>query len=241
MCFGEKSEQSICHAQSCTQNRSKTDPRLDLAPNKVTNRRLPFDLFLFKIPTGFQSKQLIVQGGLTLGDIDQYHKLDITIDGADEVDKDLHCIKGGGACQLREKVLAEAAETFIVVADFRKNTNLLGTSYTQGVPIEVSPFAYQPLLSTIRTTLGCPNAGLRMAKMKAGPVVTDNGNFVIDAPFGSEALSNPVGLLHKIKLLTGVVEVGLFCNITKAAYFGNEDGSVSARWADGVSEQILPQ
>ncbi|CAE6444558.1 unnamed protein product [Rhizoctonia solani] len=80
------------------------------------------------IPTGFQSKELIVKGGLKLGDVDQYPTIDVTIDGADEVDDELNCIKGGGACHLREKVLAEAAETFIVVADYRKNTGLLGKS-----------------------------------------------------------------------------------------------------------------
>jgi ribose 5-phosphate isomerase A len=63
---------------------------------------------------GFQSKELIVKGGLILGDVDQYPSIDVTIDGADEVDANLNCIKGGGACHLREKVLAEAAETWVV-------------------------------------------------------------------------------------------------------------------------------
>jgi len=68
--------------------------------------------------------------------------------------------------------------------------------------------------------------------------VTDNGNFVIDAPFSPELLSDPVALLTKIKLMTGIVEVGLFCNLAKFAYFGNEDGSVTVRSADGKTEQI---
>jgi hypothetical protein len=98
------------------------------------------------IPTGFQSKELIVEAQLRLGDVDQYPYIDVTIDGADEVDKGLSCIKGGGACQLREKVLAEAADTYvlfyfiklssfhslcyrwIVVADYRKNSQVLGTN-----------------------------------------------------------------------------------------------------------------
>ncbi|KAF8728462.1 hypothetical protein AX14_006615 [Amanita brunnescens Koide BX004] len=80
------------------------------------------------IPTGFQSKQLIVQAELNLGDVDQYLTVDVTIDGADEVDQHLNCIKGGGACHLREKVLAEAARTFVVVADYRKNAEVLGTN-----------------------------------------------------------------------------------------------------------------
>ncbi|KIJ56297.1 hypothetical protein M422DRAFT_23587 [Sphaerobolus stellatus SS14] len=189
------------------------------------------------LPTGFQSKELIVNAGLALGDIEQYPDIDVTIDGADEVDDALNCIKGGGACHLREKVLAEAADTFIVVADFRKNSSVLGTTYTRGVPVEVAPFAYAKLLQNLRR-LGSPKAALRMAVNKAGPVVTDNGNFVIDAPFAPEALKDPYEVLKTIKLLTGVVEVGLFCGMAKAAYFGNEDGSVSVRGADGSSSTL---
>jgi ribose 5-phosphate isomerase A len=73
---------------------------------------------------GFQSKELIVKAGLNLGDVDQFPKVDVTIDGADEVDADLNAIKGGGACLLREKVLAEAADVWIMVADSRKGEHL---------------------------------------------------------------------------------------------------------------------
>ncbi|KAF8754507.1 Ribose 5-phosphate isomerase A (phosphoriboisomerase A) [Rhizoctonia solani] len=219
------------------------------------------------IPTGFQSKELIVRGGLKLGDVDQYPTIDVTIDGADE---QLNCLKGGGACHLREKVLAEAADIFVIVADYRKNTGLLGKSWKQGVPIEVAPFAYAKLLQNLHRL-----ATLRMAKMKAGPIVTDNGNFCIDAPFDEAYMQDPhdvsprvrslpgwdhsclgIPLIHpgtlfkydilthtytapcKIKMLTGVVEVGLFCGMAKAAYFGNEDGSVSVRYENGTSDTI---
>lgn len=189
------------------------------------------------IPTGFQSKELIVSGGLSLGDVDQYPSIDVTIDGADEVDENLNCIKGGGACHLREKVLAEAADSFIVVADFRKNTGLLGKSWKQGVPIEVAPFAYAKLLQNVHR-LGSPDAVLRMAVKKAGPVVSDNGNFIIDAPFDEETMKDPHQLLSQIKMLTGVVEVGLFCGMAKAAYFGNEDGSVTVKYDDGSTKRV---
>ncbi|KAH8109476.1 ribose 5-phosphate isomerase, partial [Phellopilus nigrolimitatus] len=192
------------------------------------------------LPTGFQSKELIVKANLRLGDVDQYPSIDVTIDGADEVDHELNCIKGGGACHLREKVLAEAAETWVVVADYRKNSHTLGTTYKAGVPIEVAPFAYAKLLQNVHR-LGCAEASLRMAKGgKAGPVVTDNGNFVIDAPFDAETLSEPHLLLTQIKMLTGVVEVGLFCKMAQAAYFGNADGSVTIKWQDGRTEQVIP-
>jgi len=190
------------------------------------------------LPTGFQSKELIVKANLRLGDVDQYPNIDVTIDGADEVDSNLNCIKGGGACHLREKVLAEAAKTWVVVADYRKNSKILGTTYKAGVPIEVAPFAYAKLLQNVHK-LGSPKAELRMAKGgKAGPVVTDNGNFVIDAPFDEEVLKDPHALLRSIKMLTGVVEVGLFCDMAEAAYFGNADGSVTIKWHDGQIEQV---
>ncbi|ODN75275.1 ribose-5-phosphate isomerase [Cryptococcus amylolentus CBS 6039] len=192
------------------------------------------------LPTGFQSKELIVKAGLTLGDVDQYARIDVTIDGADEVDNELNSIKGGGACQLREKVLAEAADTWVIVADYRKNSETLGTEWTKGIPIEVVPFAYAKVLTNLANmgsphvlANGEPGLTLRMGKMKAGPVVSDNGNFIIDAPFSSEEMSKPESLLHRIKMLTGVVEVGLFCGMARAAYFGNEDGSVSVRSNDG--------
>lgn len=92
---------------------------------------------------------------------------------AHRVDPSLNCIKGGGACQLREKVLAEAAKTFIVVADYRKESNLLGEKWTQGVPIEVAQFAYASVMRKLEALGGKPV--LRMGGgAKAGPCVTDN-------------------------------------------------------------------
>ncbi|CCO35646.1 ribose 5-phosphate isomerase A [Rhizoctonia solani AG-1 IB] len=158
------------------------------------------------IPIGWQSKELIVRGGLKLGDVDQYLTtvnsfypriddsglsstkfvnqvwlwrlqiegvdcIDVTIDGTHEVNEELNRIKGGGACHLREKVLAKAAETFIVVADYRENTGLLGKSN--------------------RHRLGLPEAALRMTKTTAGPIVMDNGNFCIDAPFDEAYMQDP--------------------------------------------------
>lgn len=103
------------------------------------------------------------------------------------------------------------------------------------------PFAYAKVLQNLQQSLGSPNATLRMATMKAGPVVTDNGNFVIDAPFAKEVMMDPYSILARIKMLTGVVEVGLFCHMAQAAYFGNEDGSLTVKHAGGKVEQIQVQ
>ncbi|KAF1802184.1 ribose 5-phosphate isomerase A-domain-containing protein [Mucor lusitanicus] len=178
------------------------------------------------VPTSFQSKLLILEGGLTLGSVEQYPEIDVTIDGADEVDEDLNAIKGGGACQFQEKLVAEAANKFVIVADFRKKSKKLGTEWVKGVPIEVVPMTYKSVMKSIDTKLSLKpiSSKLRMAVNKAGPVVTDNGNFVIDTHFG--ALEDPAQLLRELKLLTGVYEVGLFCNMAEKAYFGEEDGSV---------------
>lgn len=179
------------------------------------------------IPTSFQSKQLILDNGLKLGSIEQNDVIDVTIDGADEVDNQLNAIKGGGACQFQEKLVAEAAKKFILVADYRKESKILGTQWNQGVPVEVVPLCYKTVMKKIENGLSLKpkNVKLRMAVKKAGPVVTDNGNFVVDADFGQ--LEDPASLLKEIKLLTGVYEVGLFCQMAVMAYFGEQDGSVN--------------
>ncbi|KAI9032791.1 ribose 5-phosphate isomerase A-domain-containing protein [Phycomyces nitens] len=178
------------------------------------------------VPTSFQSKLLIVEGGLTMGSIEQFPDIDVTIDGADEVDGQLNVIKGGGACQFQEKLVAEAARKFVIIADYRKKSKQLGTEWTKGVPVEVVPMAYKSVMTSIETKLSQKplKSTLRMAVNKAGPVVTDNGNFVVDAHFG--AIEDPAQLLREIKLLTGVYEVGLFCGMAEIAYFGEADGSV---------------
>ncbi|CAD6929582.1 unnamed protein product [Tilletia laevis] len=188
------------------------------------------------VPTGFQSRELIIKAGLRLVELQLViaHLYWPSLFLHFRVDNFLNCIKGGGACHLREKVLAEAAREFVVVADYRKNSDLLGDKWSQGVPVEVAPFAYAKVLDNLHK-LGSTKATLRMAKAKAGPVVTDNGNFCIDAPFPPSQMRDPAELLIRIKLLTGVVEVGLFCGMCKAAYFGNDDaaGTITIKTADG--------
>lgn len=178
------------------------------------------------IPTSFQAKQLITENELPISSLDESPVIDVTIDGADEVDLQLNCIKGGGGCQLQEKIVAFAAKKFVVVADHRKESKWLGEKWTQGVPIEVIPMAYVPLMNKIEQDYdGKPV--LRMAKSKAGPVITDNGNFVLDIKFG--VISDPKTLCDCLKLLPGVVEVGLFCGMADKAFFGQIDGSFTTR------------
>ena len=108
--------------------------------------------------------------------------------------------------------------------DYRKHSDCLGRNWTQGVPIEIVPLAHTKVLNDL-IRLGARNPQLRMGgKAKAGPILTDNGNFIIDAHFGD--IKDPVNLARTIKQLVGVVEVGLFINMADAAYFGNEGTAV---------------
>lgn len=180
------------------------------------------------IPTGFQSKQLIIDNGLRLGTIEQYPQIDIAFDGADEVDGSLNLIKGGGACLFQEKLVASSAAKFIVVADYRKKSKALGIAWTQGVPIEVVPNSYNTVTQKL-LKIGAVKVNLRQGgSAKAGPVITDNNNFLIDADFGE--IKDVQALHEKIKLMVGVVETGLFVKMAEKAYFGEEDGSV-AEWS----------
>lgn len=182
------------------------------------------------VSTGFQSRQLIQAAGLNLGDIDNYKvgDLDIAFDGADEVDSQLNCIKGGGACLFQEKLVSVCARKFVLVADYRKKSSKLGEQWTQGVPVEVVPPAYNKVIRDL-AALGATASVLRLGgKAKAGPVVTDNGNFIVDAVFPPLDPAAIKELDEKIKLTVGVVETGLFRN-ADIAYFGESDGTFSVR------------
>ncbi|CAI5758377.1 unnamed protein product [Candida verbasci] len=176
------------------------------------------------IPTGFQSRQLIIDNKLHLGSIEQYPDLDIAFDGADEVAPNLDVIKGGGACLFQEKLVASNAKKFIIVADYRKKSQILGSKWTQGIPIEIVPNSYTTIIREL-FKLGCKKVELRQGgKAKAGPVITDNNNFLLDADFAE--IENPKELHEKIKMLVGVVDTGLFIQMADKAYFGEEDGDV---------------
>jgi ribose 5-phosphate isomerase A len=163
------------------------------------------DLNLKCIPSSFQSSQLIIQNGLELGSLERYPEIDVDIDGADEIDKDLNLIKGGGGCLVQEKIIASNSKKLIIIADFRKKSEKLGMNWKHGVPVEVIPMAYFPIMMKLKELGGNPK--LRMAKSKSGPLITDNGNFIIDVDFGE--ISNPKELDEKILFIPGVVDTGL--------------------------------
>jgi len=177
------------------------------------------------IPTSFQAIQLINDNGLVLTDLAHHPEIDVAIDGADEISSQLDCIKGGGGCHVQEKIVAACAKTFIVVADFTKRADVLGTRWTKGVPIEVLSLCYVPIQNKLAAMGATPT--LRMAQSKAGPVVTDNGHFILDAVFGPLAGTNAPDVLEKtLALMPGVVGSGLFVGMAAEAYLGTQDGGV---------------
>jgi len=180
------------------------------------------DLNVKCIPTSFQAHQLIIENGLPLVTLDQYPEVDLDIDGADEIDKALNLIKGGGGCLVQEKIVASSSKKLVIIADYRKKSEKLGENWNKGVPVEVIPFGYVPILKKLEKLEGRPK--LRMAQAKAGPLVTDNGNFIIDVDFG--AIDNPSDINLKILQIPGVVDTGFFIGMTYKAYIGQKDGKV---------------
>lgn len=195
------------------------------AVERLVERVKTEKLHVVCLPTSFQSIQLIVDGGLVLGDLSRYPEIDVDIDGADEVDSQLNLIKGGGGCQLQEKIIASCSKKLVIVADYRKDSKVLGEQWKKGVPLEVIPMAYKPVMHKIEKLGG--KATIRMGKAKAGPVISDNGNFILDAVFGE--IKDPAALESKLKSISGIVETGLFINMTIKAFFGQADGSVTSR------------
>ncbi|KAJ6660490.1 hypothetical protein lerEdw1_017487 [Lerista edwardsae] len=196
------------------------------AVHRLAERVKEENLNVVCIPTSFQARQLILQNGLNLSDLDRHPELDVAIDGADEVDLDLNLIKGGGGCLTQEKIVAGYAKCFIVIADYRKKAKNLGEQWKKGIPIEVIPMAYVPVTRVLAKRFGGV-AELRMAVNKAGPVVTDNGNFLLDWKFDKVHKWNEVNMA--IKMIPGVVETGLFVGMAERVYFGMENGSVSVQ------------
>ena len=188
------------------------------------------------IPTSYQAKQLLYDYGLPVAELDGNPMIDVTIDGADEVDDNFVAIKGGGACLAQEKVVAFAAKKFVVVADYRKQSKRLGDNWTKGIPIEVLPMASQTVRHYISNKLQVDlnDLTVRIAKEKAGPVITDNGNFVIDwrldqAKWGHFTSTDWLSWSNQVKLIPGVVETGIFAEMITEAYFGKDDGTVVKR------------
>lgn len=176
------------------------------------------ELEVYGIPTSHQSRLLAVESGIPVVSLDEVDAIDIAVDGADEVDPHLNLIKGRGAALTMEKIVEYRAGTFVVLVDESKLVERLGQKMP--VPIEVIPAAWRAIAEELEVFNA--TAELRMAAKKDGPVVTDNGNFILDARF--ERIDDPLDMEIELNTIPGVVENGIFADIADIVLVGTPEG-----------------
>jgi ribose 5-phosphate isomerase A len=162
------------------------------------------------IPTSKQSERLATEIGISLGDLNEYTTIDITIDGADEVDKNLHLIKGGGGALLREKIVATASKRLIIIVDETK----ISDTFSFPLPIEILPFGW------VHTTKKIRELGFNPIFRKN--FVTDSGNYIVDCSY--ESLADIKKTADNINAIPGVIENGFFINLADKIIVGKRDG-----------------
>jgi ribose 5-phosphate isomerase A len=182
---------------------------------KLLGKRVQEDgLNIVGVPTSYQSEALAIECGIRVVPLAEKPVLDIDIDGADQVDSSLNVIKGGGAAHTREKVVSYSARQFIVVIDDKKMKDVL----SRPVPVEVLPYAVK-LVSTKIAGMG-GKCAWRTGSGKDGPVISDNGNIIMDCDFGT--INRPALLADELSRVPGLVEHGIFTNAS-VVYVGYED------------------
>ena len=173
-------------------------------------------LDIIGIPTSVETEKLAKQIGIQLSTLEEHPVIDVTIDGADEIDKKLNLIKGMGGALLREKIVASASKKEIIIADDSKLVDMLGTK--SPLPVEIARFGWSYAAKKI-SELGC-NVGLR--KKNGEVCITDNGNYILDCKF--HQIDKPKEMEQKINLIPGVLENGLFIGLADVAVVAGEDG-----------------
>lgn len=173
------------------------------------------------VPTSFGAERLARRHGIPLTSLDEVSTIDLDIDGADEVDDNLDLIKGGGAAHAREKVVAAQADRFVVIVDPTKTVDRLGDTFA--LPIEMMPMAVPTVADTLEDLGATPE--LREGNQKDGPVVTDQGLWVLDAHF-SDGIASPNAVADTLSTHPGVLEHGLFLDLATDVLLGHPDGTV---------------
>jgi ribose 5-phosphate isomerase A len=181
-------------------------------------RRVRDGLDIIAIPTSERSNELARQGGIRMTDFSAHKRIDLTIDGADEIAKgSLNLIKGLGGALLREKIVAAASSRLVIIADARKLVDQLGG--TSPVPVEIVPFGWQ----TTADRLSALGATPTLRRDKAGqPFRTDGGNLILDCRFG--LMADPQSMERSLSQVIGVVEIGLFIGMAQTAFVATEAG-----------------
>ena len=175
------------------------------------------ELSVMGVPTSFQSFSIAKKWNIPLTTLEE-HDIDLSVDGADEVDYEFNLIKGGGAAHTKEKIIDYAANKFIVIVDESKCVTELGDF---PVPVEVIPDSSRMVIKTLED-MGAI-CEIRMAQRKDGPVITDNGNFIIDAKFNK--IVSPPHLEIDLNSIPGVVENGIFSQMVDKVIVGTPDGT----------------
>jgi ribose 5-phosphate isomerase A len=185
------------------------------AIEEIGNRIKNEALRVLGVPTSYQALLLAVKHKIQITTLEEHPTLDLTIDGADQIDEKLNLIKGMGGALAREKIVAFASKKLVIVVDENKKVKILGEN-KHPVPIEVLPLAAPVLMRRIKEIGGKPT--LREGIKKVGPVISDNGNVIIDVEFG--LVRKPAKLERELKGIPGVVETGLFVKMTDIVYVG---------------------
>ena len=173
------------------------------------------------VTTSFQGEVLASKLEIPLKSLSSVSEIDLAIDGADEVDPNFQLIKGGGACHVQEKLVAALAKKFIVVVDSSKLVEKLNLDFK--LPVEVLPSAWKQVQKTLLELGGAGE--LRMAQKKAGPIVTDQGNLILDLTF-QNGIDQPDLLENQINNIPGVLENGLFINLTDEVLVGKVENKL---------------
>lgn len=190
---------------------------VDLLGEKVSQ-----GLDVVGVPTSEATRQQASDLGIPLGSLSDIDRLNLTVDGADEIDPKLAAIKGGGAAHLREKIVASHSDMFIAIVDESKIVDTLGAF---GVPLEVVPYSWQATarhVSSVLTELSLPGEVVRRLR-EGEPILTDNGNFVLDIQIDA-CIADPAELARKLDGVTGLVEHGLFVDLVDVAIIADARG-----------------
>jgi len=170
------------------------------------------------VPTSIDTANLAISEGIPLTTLEEHPRIDVTIDGADEVVPSLDVIKGLGGCLLREKIVAAATTTEIIVVHDAKMSRRLGT--VSPVPVEVIRFGWKNTRRAVERT-GVARTALRLAK-NGEPFITDEGNYIIDCTY--DGIDDPIALNARLNGIPGVVETGLFVGMTEIVVVAASSG-----------------
>ncbi len=171
-------------------------------------------LDIIGIPTSKATEELAKSVGIKLGTLDEYMDIDITIDGADEVDPQLNLIKGGGGALLREKMIAHASKYEVIVVDESKVRDVLGAF---PLPVEIVKFGHKRIMKDL-STLNCEP---KLRRKDGNIFITDNGNYIVDCQFPE--IREPQKMERIIDEIPGVVEIGLFVNLANEVIVGKRE------------------